>query len=114
MCPFTHRSQRANNPEKFPTYGDPRMENPRSADLTPADRAVLAVLVDQAGRVTGRETLARMAGLDGAGARRPDVSLVALRRALGAGSIITVRQRGWMLSDGSLPPAREILGLSPD
>lgn len=90
------------------------MDDRPTADLTPADRAVLAVLVDQAGRVTGRESLSRMAGLDGAGSRRPDVSLVALRRVLGAGSIITVRQRGWMLSDASVQPAREILGLSPD
>ena len=89
------------------------MDDCPAAELTPADRAVLAVLVDQAGRVTGRETLARMAALDGEGPRRPDVSLVALRRALGAGSIITVRQRGWMLADASVQPAREILGLSP-
>ena len=76
---------------------------------TTADYRVLEILVENAGRVTSRETLARMAGLDGAIIRRVDVSLVALRRALGADSIQTVRQRGWLLTENGLTAAKKLL-----
>lgn len=77
---------------------------------TTADLRVLEILVENAGRITSRETLTRMAGLHGATTRRPDVSLVALRRILGAGSIRTVRQRGWMLTENGLMVAKKLLG----
>ena len=76
---------------------------------TTADLRVLEILVENAGRVTSRETLARMAGLDGAITRRVDVSLVVLRRALGAESIHTVRQRGWLLTENGLTAAKKLL-----
>lgn len=77
---------------------------------TTADFRILEILVENAGRVISRETLSRVAGLDGATARRADVSLVALRRALGADSIRTVRQRGWILTDDGLAAAKKLLG----
>lgn len=78
-------------------------------DLTEADLSVLGVLVRRDGRVTGRESLARLAGLDSVSVRRADVCLVALRRVLGPDAICTVRQRGWYLSESGLISAREFL-----
>lgn len=83
--------------------------NPGSDDLTDADISVLRVLVRQEGRVTSRETLARLAGLDSASVRRADVCLVALRRVLGPDAINTVRQRGWILTERGLNSAKKIL-----
>jgi DNA-binding winged helix-turn-helix (wHTH) protein len=80
-----------------------------SDDLTDADISVMQVLVRQHGRVTSRETLTRLAGLGSASLRRVDVCLVALRRVLGADSITTVRQRGWILTERGLKSATEFL-----
>lgn len=77
--------------------------------LTDADISVLRVMVRQEGRVTGRETLTRMAGLDSASARRVDACLVALRRVLGADAIRSVRQRGWILTETGLKSSLELL-----
>ena len=67
--------------------------------LSATDLSVLRVLVDFPGRVASRESIMRLAGLSDVSSRRVDSSLVALRRVLGADNIITVRRRGWMLSD---------------
>lgn len=76
--------------------------------LGPAETAVLRVLIDRAGRVTGRHDLNRLAGLEGS-ERRCDAALVSLRRLLGPGSIKTIRRRGWMLSEQSVGDARFLL-----
>lgn len=82
---------------------------PDAPALSATDRAVLGVLLSHCGRVTGRETILRMADLDHLGARRVDASIVLLRRVLGADAISTVRRRGWMLNAKSAPLARDIL-----
>ncbi|MBM3729493.1 MAG: hypothetical protein FJW44_01555 [Actinobacteria bacterium] len=79
-----------------------------NSPLGPAETAVLRVLVDRVGRVTGRPDLNRLAGLDGS-ERRCDAALVTLRRLLGPGSIKTIRRRGWMLSEQSVDSARFLL-----
>ena len=77
--------------------------------LTKTDMNVLRVLLDQAGRVTSRETLNRLAGFDGIGARRADVALVAIRRALGDDCLRTVRRRGWILTDTGVKSAEKLM-----
>ena len=77
--------------------------------LGAAELAVLRVLVDAAGRVTSRSELARRAGLAEQSERRSDAILVVLRRALGPGSIRTVRSRGWMLELTHLDDAKRLL-----
>lgn len=79
--------------------------------LGPAEVAVLRVLVDRVGKVTGRHDLNRLAELEGS-TRRCDAALVALRRALGEGSIVTVRRRGWMLRKETAGAARMLLDSS--
>jgi len=79
--------------------------------LGPAEVAVLRVLVERAGKVTGRHDLNRLADLGGS-SRRCDAALVALRRALGEGSILTVRRRGWMLKKETAEAARMLLDSS--
>jgi len=79
-----------------------------TSPLGPAETAVLRVLIDRAGRVTGRHDLNRLAGLDGS-ERRCDAVLVALRRLLGPDSIKTIRRRGWILSEQSVDAARILL-----
>lgn len=77
--------------------------------LTDADISVLQVLIRRNGRVTSRETLTRLAGLETASRRRADVCLVALRRVLGSDAISTVRQRGWILTERGLKSATDFL-----
>lgn len=62
------------------------------------ERAVISVLLSNRGRVVSRRELARQAGLGALSERRCDGVIVALRRHLGADSVITVRSRGWMLA----------------
>ena len=76
--------------------------------LASTDLAVLRVLVDRSGRVTGRHDLNRLAGLDGS-ERRCEAALVSLRRKLGEGAIVTIRRRGWMLVHDALPLALALL-----
>ena len=78
------------------------------AKLGPAEIAVLRVLVERTGKVTGRHDLNRLAGLDGT-IRRSDAALVPIRRCLGEGSIVTIRRRGWMLHDDATSAARALL-----
>jgi DNA-binding response OmpR family regulator len=65
--------------------------------LGPQERAVLAVLIANRGRVVSRYELARQAGVANCTERRIDSLLVGIRRALGPDAIVTVRRRGWML-----------------
>ena len=78
--------------------------------LSAQQMAVLAVLVDAAGRVVSRHELARRAGLAGRSERRCDAILVQLRRCLGTTAIHTVRSRGWLLAADSVPIALALLG----
>lgn len=77
--------------------------------LSGTDMAVLAVLRASAGRVVGRDTILRLAGLDHCGARRCDSAIVSIRKVLGIDSILTVRRRGWMLTDCGLERAEDLL-----
>jgi len=65
---------------------------------TPLDLEVLRILIASAGKIVGRDFIARQSGLDSTSARRVDASLVAIRRWLGADVLVTVRRRGWMLT----------------
>ncbi|MEY2957509.1 MAG: Transcriptional regulatory protein terminal [Actinomycetota bacterium] len=65
--------------------------------MTPQERAVFAVLVANSGRVVSRVEIARSAGLVDLSDRRCDALIVGIRRRIGAGSVRTVRRRGWML-----------------
>ena len=77
--------------------------------LSATDLSILRVLLDYPGRVASRESILRLSGLSDLSSRRVDSSLVALRRVLGSDSIITVRRRGWMLSDDALTVAAKLL-----
>jgi DNA-binding response OmpR family regulator len=69
------------------------------------EQTVLGVLLANRGRVISRRELARRAGLANLSERRCDSLLVAIRRALGPDSVVTVRSRGWMLHDGAVDAA---------
>jgi DNA-binding winged helix-turn-helix (wHTH) protein len=73
------------------------------------ERAVLAVLIANAGRVVSRHELAREAGITAATERRCDSILVGIRRCLGPEAISTVRRRGWMLDRAFVPAASNLL-----
>ena len=77
--------------------------------LSETDLSILRVLSDSRGRVVSRESILRLAGLDNVSARRADASLVVLRKILGAENVITVRRRGWMLSDEAHEAAEKLL-----
>lgn len=85
-----------------------RHPSPSDLCLGSAETAVLQVLVERVGKVTGRLDLNRLAGLEGS-SRRCDAALVLVRRALGEGAIVTVRRRGWMLRKESVDSARALL-----
>jgi DNA-binding response OmpR family regulator len=69
------------------------------------EQTVLNVLLINRGRVISRRELARRAGLADLSERRCDSLLVAIRRALGPQAVVTVRSRGWMLSDDAIDAA---------
>jgi len=77
--------------------------------LSAVDRRILDSLLQQEGRVTSRDTLMRLAAVESLTNRRVDVSMVMLRRVLGADSIKTVRQRGWMLTEAGIAAAHNLL-----
>lgn len=87
----------------------------RAAGTTPLlclgqqERAVLSALVANRGRVLGRVELSRLAGLSELSERRCDSVLVGIRRVLGADSIVTVRRRGWMLTESAVRSAQQLL-----
>ena len=113
MCLFTHRSQGADRQEKHHSYGA-RMPDSVSHVQTPGllsetDLSILRVLSASKGRVVSRESILRLAGLDNVSARRADSSLVVLRKVLGPENVITVRRRGWMLTDEAHKAAEKLL-----
>lgn len=115
MCLFTHRSQGADRQEKLHSYGA-RMPDSVSHVQTPGvlsetDLSILRVLLDTKGRVVSRESILRLAGLDNVSTRRADSSLVVLRKVLGPENVITVRRRGWMLSEEAHNAAEKLLSL---
>lgn len=75
------------------------------------EQSVLNVLLANRGRVIGRRELARRAGLATLSERRCDSLLVAIRRALGPAALVTVRSRGWMLSDQAIATASALAGI---
>jgi DNA-binding winged helix-turn-helix (wHTH) protein len=77
--------------------------------LSETDLSILRVLAGSKGRVVSRESILRLAGLDNVSARRADASLVVLRKVLGSESVITVRRRGWMLSEEAHNAAVKLL-----
>ena len=77
------------------------------------EQSVLSVLLANRGRVISRRELARRAGLADLSERRCDSLLVAIRRALGPNSVVTVRSRGWMLSDEAIDAASALAGDQP-
>ncbi len=82
--------------------------------LTRSDVAILEVLVTNMGRILSRTSLLQSAGMETMSERRCDASLVTLRRVLGPESIITVRRRGWMLSENALVTAMTLLAAVAD
>lgn len=82
-----------------------RHTNPLVYRLGEQEQSVLHVLLANRGRVISRRDLARRAGLANLSERRCDSLLVAIRRALGPSSVVTVRSRGWMLSDEAIDAA---------
>jgi DNA-binding winged helix-turn-helix (wHTH) protein len=73
------------------------------------ERAVLSVLIANAGRVVSRHELTRAAGITAATERRCDSILVGIRRNLGPEAITTVRRRGWMLERAYVSVASDLL-----
>lgn len=59
-----------------------------------------------------RTTIARDSGLGHLSARRTDAVIASLRKRLGEDSLVTVRQRGWVLTDDGAKRARELLAAS--
>ena len=86
------------------------MDQDPAPRLSRADRAVLRVLSENRQRVLGRESIVRLAGLDRSNPRRCDAAIVVLRRLLGPDSILTVRRRGWMLTEEGSSAAERQLG----
>lgn len=87
-----------------------RHTNPLVYRLGEQEQSVLSVLLANRGRVISRRELARRAGLADLSERRCDSLLVAIRRALGPNSLVTVRSRGWMLSDDVVDAAAALAG----
>lgn len=77
--------------------------------LPPTEAAVLRTLLAAKGRVVSRETIVRDGGLGHLSARRTDAVIASLRRRLGADAVLTVRQRGWMLTLAGAELARTLL-----
>jgi DNA-binding winged helix-turn-helix (wHTH) protein len=83
--------------------------DPAHSPPTALDLHVLRLLVESRRKIIGRDFLARQTGLESASARRIDASLVAIRRWLGADALVTVRRRGWMLTDDGHDSAEAFL-----
>lgn len=90
-----------------------RHTDPLVYRLGEQEQSVLSVLLANRGRVIGRRELSRRAGLADLSERRCDSLLVAIRRTLGPQSVVTVRSRGWMLSDEAIDAASALAGCRP-
>ena len=77
---------------------DVLMSSP-STLLSPQESAVYAVLEAHKGRVVSRFHLIREAELSDLSDRRCDALISAIRTHIGADRIVTVRRRGWMLTN---------------
>src|SRR4051794_22781128 len=82
-----------------------RHTDPLVYRLGEQEQTVLNVLLINRGRVISRRELARRAGLANLSERRCDSLLVAIRRALGPDSVVTVRSRGGLLTDEAITAA---------
>ncbi|MEY4365359.1 MAG: hypothetical protein RLZZ305_703 [Actinomycetota bacterium] len=87
----------------------PHVEFPPPNDLSPSDLAVLGVLVRAQGKVVSRSTILRLGRLRHLAERRCDSCIVAIRRALGADAVVTVRGRGWRLDGARINDANRLL-----
>lgn len=76
--------------------------------LSATDLAVLDVLRHHRGRVVSRDTIRRLARLDGLSERRIDSCIVVIRRYVGHDNLVTVRRRGWMLTDTGVVDGEEM------
>lgn len=85
------------------------MESAPAQGLTSLDIGTLRLLIENSGRIIGRDQLARLLNVEASAARRVDGSLVVLRRLLGPDAIMTVRSRGWMLTVAGIATATRIL-----
>lgn len=85
-----------------------------SSGLTGSDIAILNALVVNKGRILDRSSILKSAGLQSSTSRKCDASLVSLRKALGPDSIVTVRRRGWMLSENAIVTAMTLLSAVAD
>lgn len=79
--------------------------------LSEIDLAVLRVLIARSGKITSRDDLNKLAGLNGS-QRRCEAVLVNLRKALGDGAIVTIRRRGWMLDSSVASRAAALMNSS--
>lgn len=79
--------------------------------LSEIDLAVLRVLIARSGKITSRDDLNKLAGLNGS-QRRCEAVLVNLRKALGDGAIVTIRRRGWMLDSSVASLAAALMNSS--
>ena len=108
----TRRSQTIHDPAKCPSRAVSTVTavagSSAALRLGSRERAVLAVLLKCPGRIIDRDQLRREAGLDDLSPRRCDALLVSIRRALGPNSIVTVRRRGWMLTEEATPMAADL------
>lgn len=94
---------------QFPALSDEQVIGGADLHLGPREKAVLNVLLEQRGRVIDRSTLRRDAGLDDLSPRRCESVLVAVRRALGPGAVVTVRRRGWRLNPEKIALAMAVV-----
>ena len=88
-------------PESEPPGAMSADRPPHLGTLSAQERAVLDALSQRSGRVVSRSELARAVGVADLSERRCDSLVVAVRRALGADRVVTVRRRGWMLLDAT-------------
>ncbi len=70
---------------------------PSPVGLNDQEQEMLTAICAARGRVITRTELARVAKLPSGQARRVDVLLVNVRRALAPEELVNVRSRGWML-----------------
>lgn len=70
-----------------------------TSGLSPQEHAVFSVLETHKGRVVSRYNIIREAQLTELSDRRCDALISAIRGQLGSDRIVTVRRRGWMLTD---------------